>query len=168
MFVFVPDLYFLKPVFWSCMYGCTCARIFIQSAWSNLCHVKIRCLSLFLTYISWFCVITILLPGSSVSLRMFLVMHHSVCWLQFSLVFPSLILSCVISWLPTISSNVLYVLVTLQLPGAHSVISDGILLFGCISMGGHIIPEAQNEHGCYGHFCKMSINFIYIFVRFAC
>jgi len=37
---------------------------------------------LFLTYISWFCVVTILLPGSSISLMVFLVMHHSICWLQ--------------------------------------------------------------------------------------
>jgi len=37
------------------------------------------CLSLFLTYISSFCVIALLLPGSSVPLMMFLVMHHSVC-----------------------------------------------------------------------------------------
>jgi len=62
----------------------------------------------------------------------------------------------------------LYVLVTLQLPGAHFVISDGILLFGYISMGGHIIPEAENEHGSYGQFCKVSVSFINIFVPFAC
>ena len=53
------------------MYGCTHSRIFIQSAWSNLYHVKIKCLIacfyLFLTYISWFCIITLLLPGSSSS-----------------------------------------------------------------------------------------------------
>jgi len=59
-------------------------------------------------------------------------------------------------------------LVTLQLPGAHFVISDGILLFGYFGMGGHIIPEAENEHGCYGHFCKVSVNFVHIFVPFAC
>ena len=44
------------PVFRSCMCGCSCARIYIQSAWSNLCHVKVKCLivcfSLLLTYIS--------------------------------------------------------------------------------------------------------------------
>ena len=32
-------------------YGCTCARIVIHSAWSNLCHVKINCLSVSLC--SW-------------------------------------------------------------------------------------------------------------------
>lgn len=57
------------PVFRSCMCGCSCARIFIQSACSNLCHVKIKylmaCFSLLLTYISWSCVITLLLPGRS-------------------------------------------------------------------------------------------------------
>jgi hypothetical protein len=44
------------------------------------------------------------------------------------------------------SSNVLNVLVMLQPPGTLCLILDGILLYGYISMGGHIIPEAEKAN----------------------
>ena len=54
------NLFIVKPLFRSCIYGCTCARIFIQSACSSFSHVNIKCfiVSLFLIFISWFCIIT--------------------------------------------------------------------------------------------------------------
>lgn len=36
------NVFTIKPLFRSCMYVCTCVRIFIQSAQSNLYHVKIK------------------------------------------------------------------------------------------------------------------------------
>ena len=77
------NVFIIKPVFRSYMYGCTCARIFIQSAWSNLSHVKIKCLidrcTLFLNCISWFCIITLEVLAL---LMMFLLMHQSISWAQ--------------------------------------------------------------------------------------
>jgi hypothetical protein len=160
----------LSLFFWSCMYSCTCARIFIQSAWSNLCHVQVKCLFVFVPdlYFLILCYYTLvtwkfyffddvscnasfhlLIAGSA------LFFHHLFWAVLYQVDFWQFL-------------HVLCVLLTLQLPGAHFVISDGILLFGYISMGGHIIPEAENEHGCYGRFCKVFVSFIHIFVPFAC
>jgi len=81
-FLVVRNVFFIKPVFWSCMYGCTCARMFIQSAWSNLCHVKIKCLFVFVPDLYFLILFYYTLATWKFYLMVFLVMHHSVCWVH--------------------------------------------------------------------------------------
>ena len=139
------NVFISKPVFGYCMYGCTCARSFIQSAWSILCHIKSKCLFVSLCFWPIF-LDSALLHCCYLDIRavlmIVLLMHQSISWVQVLPHFSFSILSSVISWLPTTSSNILYVMVMLQSTGTLCVISDGILLHGYISMGGHIIPEA--------------------------
>lgn len=96
-----------KPVLWSCVYGCAYERIFIHSTRSNFCHIKIKCLflcfSLFLIYISWFYIITQVATQQLYPFFCWFSTNASICLLSTStaLYFPSLILSSVISWLPT-------------------------------------------------------------------
>lgn len=54
-----------KPDVRSCMFGCACARIFIQSALLPRQDKMFDCFLSFLPYIHRFCVITLLQPGSS-------------------------------------------------------------------------------------------------------
>ena len=70
------------------MYGCACARIFIQSAWSNLCHIKSKCMIVSLC--SWpifldsallhCCYLDIL--AVLMMMTMCLLMHQSISWVQ--------------------------------------------------------------------------------------
>ena len=80
---------------------------------------------LLLTYISWFCIITLLLPGSSsssddvssnASNRLLSAVSASF--------FPLLILSSVICWLPTVSSNIFYVMIMVQFLDGTFVVSS--------------------------------------------
>ena len=56
-------------------------------------------------------------------LMMFLLMHQSISWVQVLSYCRSLFLSSVISWFPTISSNMLYVMVLFQMVFFHMDIS---------------------------------------------
>ena len=78
-------VFIFKPVCRPCTCGCTFANIFIHSAWSNLCHIKINCLFLYLC--SW----TIFLDSALLHccyleflalLLMFLLLNQSVSCVQ--------------------------------------------------------------------------------------
>ena len=154
-------VFIIKPVFRPCMCGCTFARIFIHSAWSNLCHIKINCLFVYLC--SW----PIFLDSALLHccylevlalLLMFLLMHLE-C--RYSLICHSHFLSDLISWFPTMSSNMLYVMVLWCDFRWYSFI--WIYQHGWV----HYSRSREGEHSCYGCSSKACINFIHIFVPFA-
>jgi hypothetical protein len=60
-------------------------------------------------------------------------------------------------------------MVVLQSSGTPCAIYEGILLCGYISMGGHIIPEAEKANtSVTDALARPPINFIHFVIPFAC
>ena len=189
------NVFTVKPVFISCMYGCSCARIFILSAWSNLCHVKMNplnaelnpirhllalvgarhiahvsrirvkylivCFSLLLSYISWFCVITLLLPGSSRSSDD-ISSNASIRLLNARSASSYLALCYKLTSHSFFKHFVCY--------GRAAVIRNSLCdfrwySFVCIyqHVWAHHSRSRERERSCYGGFCKACISFIHTF-----
>ena len=143
------------------MYGCTCAWILIESAWSNLCHVKIT----FFILCSW--------PTFDCALLQFYYLEvlalHDVSsnasihlWAQ---VLPHLSFSYLQLCYKFTSHNFLKLLyVTVMLQSSGNLYDFRWYSFEWVyqQVCAHHSRSREGKRSCYGRSCNASMNFIHV------